>query len=205
MYLKKTPYLVKLFSNKNLIWDFKSVDKSIYLTFDDGPTPGITEKVLTILDEFNAKATFFCLGKNVKDNPDIFQKIITQGHSVGNHTYDHFNGWKTNEDEYLLNIKKAEKYISSNLFRPPYGRIKKSQIQNIKNKYKIILWTVLSGDFDKNISKEKCLSNVINYAQKGSIIVFHDSVKAKEKILFALPEVLKYFSDKGFSFERIQI
>jgi len=205
LYLKKTPYLVKLFSNKNLIWDFKSVDKSIYLTFDDGPTPGITEKVLTILDEFNAKATFFCLGKNVKDNPDIFQKIITQGHSVGNHTYDHFNGWKTNEDEYLLNIKKAEKYISSNLFRPPYGRIKKSQIQNIKNKYKIILWTVLSGDFDKNISKEKCLSNVINYAQKGSIIVFHDSVKAKEKILFALPEVLKYFSDKGFSFERIQI
>ena len=205
MYLKKTPYLVKLFSNKNLIWDFKSVDKSIYLTFDDGPTPGITEKVLTILDEFNAKATFFCLGKNVKDNPDIFQKIITQGHSVGNHTYDHFNGWKTNENEYLLNIKKAEKYISSNLFRPPYGRIKKSQIQNIKNKYKIILWTVLSGDFDKNISKEKCLSNVINYAQKGSIIVFHDSVKAKEKILFALPEVLKYFSDKGFSFERIQI
>ena len=205
MYLKKTPYLVKLFSNKNLIWDFKSVDKSIYLTFDDGPTPGITEKVLTILDEFNAKATFFCLGKNVKDNPDIFQKIITQGHSVGNHTFNHFNGWKTNEDEYLLNIKKAEKYISSNLFRPPYGRIKKSQIQNIKNKYKIILWTVLSGDFDKNISKEKCLSNVINYAQKGSIIVFHDSVKAKEKILFALPEVLKYFSDKGFSFERIQI
>jgi len=205
LYLKKTPYLVKLFSNKNLIWDFKSVDKSIYLTFDDGPTPGITEKVLTILDEFNAKATFFCLGKNVKDNPDIFQKIITQGHSVGNHTYDHFNGWKTNENEYLLNIKKAEKYISSNLFRPPYGRIKKSQIQNIKNKYKIILWTVLSGDFDKNISKEKCLSNVINYAQKGSIIVFHDSVKAKEKILFALPEVLKYFSDKGFSFERIQI
>ena len=205
MYLKKTPYLVKLFSNKNLIWDFKSVDKSIYLTFDDGPTPGITEKVLTILDEFNAKATFFCLGKNVKDNPDIFQKIITQGHSVGNHTYDHFNGWKTNENEYLLNIKKAEKYISSNLFRPPYGRIKKSQIQNIKNKYKIILWTVLSGDFDKNISKEKCLSNVINYAQKGSIIVFHDSIKAKEKILFALPEVLKYFSDKGFSFERIQI
>jgi len=205
LYLKKTPYLIKLFSNKNLIWNFKSVDKSIYLTFDDGPTPGITEKVLTILDKFNAKATFFCLGKNVKDNPDIFQKIITQGHSVGNHTYDHFNGWKTNEDEYLLNIKKAEKYISSNLFRPPYGRIKKSQIQNIKNKYKIILWTVLSGDFDKNISKEKCLSNVINYAQKGSIIVFHDSVKAKEKILFALPEVLKYFSDKGFSFERIQI
>jgi len=127
--------LLKLFSNKNLIWDFKSVDKSIYLTFDDGPTPGITEKVLTILDEFNAKATFFCLGKNVKDNPDIFQKIITQGHSVGNHTFNHFNGWKTNEDEYLLNIKKAEKYISSNLFRPPYGRIKNHKYK-YKNKYK---------------------------------------------------------------------
>lgn len=205
MYFIKTPYLVKLFSNKNLIWDFKTVDKTIYLTFDDGPTPDVTEKVLKILDNYNAKATFFCLGENVKNHPEIFQNILKHGHSIGNHTFNHFNGWKTRNGKYISNIEKSEKYINSNLFRPPYGRIRKAQINEIKNKYKIIMWTVLAGDYDKNISKEKCLNNVIDNAQKGSIIVFHDSVKAKENVLFALPEVLKYFSNLGFSFERIEL
>ncbi len=204
MYFIKTPYLVKLFSNRNLIWDFKSVEKTIYLTFDDGPTPEVTGKVLKILDDYNAKATFFCLGENVKNHPEIFKSILKHGHSVGNHTFNHLNGWKTRNGKYISNIEKSEKYIDSNLFRPPYGRIRKAQINEIKNKYKIIMWTVLAGDYNKNISKEKCLGNVIDNTQKGSIIVFHDSVKAKDKVLFALPEVLKYFSNKGFSFEKIE-
>ena len=205
MYFIKTSYLLKLCSNKNLIWDINSIDKTIYLTFDDGPTSGVTEKVLNILDEYNAKATFFCLGKNVKNHPETFKKITDKGHAIGNHTYNHFNGWKTDNKKYFLNIKKAEKFINSNLFRPPYGRIKKVQINKIKENYKIIMWTVLAGDFDKNISKEKCLNNVINNAQKGSIIVFHDSDKAKEKMLYALPEVLKHYSNLGYSFKKIEI
>lgn len=203
MYFSKIPYLIKLFSNKNLIWDFHCSEKNIYLTFDDGPTPGVTQKVLKILNKYNAKATFFCLGKNVKDNPEIFKHITKGGHSIGNHSFDHQNGWKTRNGKYIANIEKAKKYIDSNLFRPPYGRIRKGQINEIKENYKIIMWSVLSGDYDNKISKEKCLKNVIDYSKKGSIIVFHDSLKAKEKVLFALPEVLKHFTKQGYSFKKI--
>lgn len=193
-------------------WRLSSNENEIFLTFDDGPTPEITEFVISELKKFNAKATFFCIGKNIRNQSEIFRKIISEGHAIGNHTQNHLHGWKTSNEEYLKNVLACENIISeldqkignSKLFRPPYGKIKKSQAEKILKKgYKIIMWDVLSADFDNTISKERCLQNVLNNAKKGSIIVFHDSLKASKKVKYALPKVLKAFSDKGFVFKKI--
>ncbi len=210
-YFTKTPSIFKrIFSHYT--WCFSSDKKHIYLTFDDGPTPEITNFVLTELNKHNAKATFFCIGKNIEQHPVIFKQIIDDGHSVGNHTHNHLNGWKTKEKAYLKNIHKANTTASTTLslqklklFRPPYGKIKSSQAKALqKIGYKIIMWDVLSADFDKNISKEKCLQNVLKNTKNGSIIVFHDSVKAKEKLFYTLPKVLAFFAKKEFEFKRIE-
>ena len=193
-------------------WRFQSNEKEIFLTFDDGPTPEITQFVLSELKKYNAKATFFCIGKNIQNYPEIFNEIISDGHSIGNHTQNHLNGWKTTTENYIANFLECHKTITQfnkikfkkQLFRPPYGKIKKSQAKKILKKgYKIIMWDVLSADFDNTISKERCLQNVLNNAKKGSIIVFHDSLKASKKVKYALPTVLKTFSDKGFVFKKI--
>jgi peptidoglycan/xylan/chitin deacetylase (PgdA/CDA1 family) len=184
------------------------VTKKIYLTFDDGPHPTITMNVLDLLKAYNAKATFFCIGNNVLKYPEVYKRVIDEGHTVGNHTFNHLNGWKTADELYLNDINKAKGYIDSNLFRPPYGRISRFQIQQLlKPKYqiKMVMWTVLSGDFDRDISAEKCLNNVLLSTKEGSIVVFHDSEKAAEKMLYALPKVLEQFSKKGFSFEKITV
>jgi len=210
-YIASTPRLIK-FIFRNWVWNFSKKEKVIYLTFDDGPTPEITEWTLNQLNQYNAKATFFCIGKNVKENPEVFQKIIENGHSIGNHTNNHLNGYKTNVTTYLNNIELAEqqfnllniKIQNPKLFRPPYGKLRFSQSKKIRNKgFKIIMWDVLSGDFDNSITTEKCLENVIGYTNKGSIIVFHDSVKASENLQFVLPKILEYYSEKGFVFEKI--
>ncbi|TMM29981.1 polysaccharide deacetylase family protein [Polaribacter aestuariivivens] len=194
------------------IWRFSLKKKEIYLTFDDGPTPEITEFVLSELQKHNAKATFFCIGKNIENHPAIFKKIIDGEHSIGNHTQNHLNGWKSNKTVYINDFlecknvisSKVEKPHNSKLFRPPYGKIKKNQAKQILKKgYKIIMWSVLSADFDATISKEKCLQNVLKNTKNGSIIVFHDSIKAAEKIRFVLPKVLETFSKKGFKFKAI--
>lgn len=205
-YIIKTPNLLK-FIFKNLVWRFSSKEKVLYLTFDDGPTPEITEWTLQELKKYNAKATFFCIGKNIAEHPDIFQKIIEEKHSVGNHSNNHLNGWKTKTEDYLQNMEDAEKYFENNskLFRPPYGRLTLKQSKEIRKKgYKILMWDVLSADFDPAVSNEKCLENVIRNIQNGSIIVFHDSVKASEKLHFVLPQLLEYYSAKGFHFSRIE-
>ncbi|AOW21480.1 polysaccharide deacetylase family protein [Urechidicola croceus] len=208
-YFIKTPNLIQ-FLFKNLIWSFSNSnknEKTIYLTFDDGPTPHITKWVLNTLEEYNAKATFFCIGKNIKNHPNIYQQIVSKGHSIGNHTNNHLNGWKTSTQKYIENIDLAEKLIDNNLpklFRPPYGKIKPNQARKIRNKgYKIIMWEVLSADFDTTISNEKCLENVIKNTKNGSIIVFHDSVKAGNKMKYALPKVLSHFNDNGYQFKKI--
>jgi len=202
MYLVKSSYFIKKYYS-NFIWKIPTAEKIIYLTFDDGPTPEITEWTLTTLKKFNAKATFFCIGANVVQYPEIFQKIICDGHAIGNHTHHHLNGWHTDKDAYFRNIKKCEEVVKSNLFRPPYGRIKKSQYELIKNDYKVIMWDVLSGDFDPKTSPEKCLSNVINNTTEGSVVVFHDSLKAADNLKFTLPKVLEYFTEKGYRFEGV--
>jgi len=210
-YFSKTPRFIMRFFSK-YTWRFPSNKKEIFLTFDDGPTPEITQFVLSELKKYNAKATFFCIGKNIKNYPEIFSEIISDGHSIGNHTQNHLKGWETKTENYIDNVLECGKTITKfnkltikqQLFRPPYGKIKKTQAKEILNKgYKIIMWDVLSADFDTTISKERCLQNVINNTKEGSIIVFHDSVKAAKKVKYALPKVLKAFSDKGFVFKGI--
>jgi peptidoglycan-N-acetylglucosamine deacetylase len=197
-YFVKTPWwLKKLFPKR--VWEMDTGRKMIYLTFDDGPHPVATPFVLEQLKKHEAKATFFCIGKNVQAYPDIYQRILEEGHQPGNHTQDHLNGWKTDSAVYLENIQQAGKLIKSSLFRPPYGRISSAQARQMKD-YKVVMWTVLSGDFDTSSSKEKCLSNVLSQVSEGSIIVFHDSEKAWERMSFVLPVILEHFSKKGYEF-----
>lgn len=206
-YLVRTPWLLKKIYPE-CIWDIKTHEKIIYLTFDDGPHPVATSFVLEELKKYNAKATFFCIGKNVEEHFDMYKKIIEEGHSVGNHTYDHLNGWKTKDEKYLANIFKAKKIIDSNLFRPPYGKISKFQLKQLKgNKYNLtpIMWSVISGDFDDEVSGEECYLAVVKSAKEGSVVVFHDSEKALGRLSYALPLVLKYFNEKGFTFRSITL
>lgn len=187
-------------------WNLKGPGKKVYLSFDDGPHPQITPFVLDLLKQYGAKASFFCIGKNVKAYPEIYKRIIDEGHAVGNHTQHHLNGWKNNLENYLKDVEEAAGFINSRLFRPPYGKIKRQQISMLEKKplnYKIVMWTVLSGDFDTGISKEKCLSNVLEKTSNGSIIVFHDSEKAFERMGYALPVVLNKLSENGYVFEKI--
>lgn len=182
-----------------------AIEKRIYLSFDDGPHPQATPFVLDTLKQYNAKASFFCIGKNVQTFPEIYKRILLEGHAVGNHTHNHLNGWKTNDAGYFDNIKQAAQYIDSGMFRPPYGRITRFQAKHIQQKLglQIIMWSVLSGDFDINISPTKCLQNVKRNAENGSIIVFHDSEKALERMRYALPELLNYFGNRGYEFHKL--
>lgn len=219
----KTPFIVKkLFPD--YVWEISTKKKELYLTFDDGPTPDITNWVLDTLKPFNAKATFFCIGDNVNKHPEIFGQIIKNGHSIGNHTHNHIKGWNTETEQYLENVLEAEKTINEqltnfksqipnpighrssvdNIFRPPYGQIKPKQGKQLMALgYKIVMWDVLSFDWDKTVSNQECLNHVISKSKNGSIVVFHDSIKASNNMKFTLPKVLEHFAEKGFSFKAI--
>ncbi len=197
-------WFIKL--NSSLVWNIPTAAKELYLTFDDGPHEIATPFVLDQLKEYNAKATFFCLGKNVKAHSKIYERILNEEHAPGNHTFNHLDGWKTKNNIYTNDINEAAKYIDSKLFRPPYGKISPLVAKLLRKKfnYKIIMWHILSGDFDVKISPQKCLENVLLNAEQGSIIVFHDSTKAFERMRFALPKVLKYFANKEYTFKSLQ-
>jgi peptidoglycan/xylan/chitin deacetylase (PgdA/CDA1 family) len=202
MYLVKTPWFLKKLYPQ-LIWDTKPGDRCIYLTFDDGPIPIVTPFVLNILKKYNAKATFFCIGDNVRKHPDVFAEVKKEGHAIGNHTYNHLKGWATDSQTYLENFLKADEVLDTPLFRPPYGRIKREQIKLLKQArpdLKIIMWDVLSGDFDMALKKEEALKNVLNNVQDGSIVLFHDSVKAFHKLEHVLPLAMEYWSKEGYTF-----
>ncbi|MEJ5962537.1 polysaccharide deacetylase family protein [Pedobacter immunditicola] len=202
MYLVKSPLLLKWYY-PSLVWNKARTDKVIYLTFDDGPIPDVTDFVLKTLNTFNAKATFFCIGDNIIKHPAVFDRVVAAGHQLANHTYNHLKGWKTDDQTYIENMQLCQQLTKSHLFRPPYGRIKKSQVKRIKSRYpkiQIIMWDVLSGDFDLQLSPENCYKNVIKHTRNGSIIVFHDSLKAFERLQYTLPRVLKYFHKRGFTF-----
>lgn len=210
-YWIKTNWIIKkIFSNYT--WDFPNAGNgnTVYLTFDDGPIPEVTEWVLDELKRYNVKATFFCIGDNIDKNPEIFKKVISEGHSIGNHTFNHLNGWKTPTDTYIKNTKRCEETIQKNsssnlkstLFRPPYGKIKASQSKKIRKLgYKIIMWDVLSADFDQTLSQEKCLENVLSNLRPGSVIVFHDSIKAFKNLAYVLPKTLAHLKENNFNFE----
>lgn len=205
-YTARTPAWVKKLV-KACIWDMPGIEKNIYLTFDDGPDPLITPFVLDELAKYSAKATFFCIGKNVAAHPASYSRILSEGHAVGNHTFDHLNGWKTENIIYQANILKAGEYIRSDLFRPPYGRITPVQLRNLvqhEPPYKVVMWSILSGDFDIDLSPEQCTKNVLNNAENGSVVVFHDSEKANERLRYALPKVLESLSKRGYVFKRIE-
>jgi peptidoglycan/xylan/chitin deacetylase (PgdA/CDA1 family) len=201
-WVKTNTFIKKIFSN--YIWSIPNTENKIFLTFDDGPTPEITEWVLEELKKHQIKATFFCIGKNIKSHPSLFSRIQDEGHSIGNHTYNHLRGWNTSTEDYLENIALCESEIrnlNSKIFRPPYGKIKKSQSKELRQLgYKIIMWDVLSADFDQTITPEKCLENVLNNVESGSIIVFHDSVKAYKNLKYTLPRALQILKEKGFEF-----
>ena len=202
MYLVKTPaFIQNLFPN--FIWRIPSREKTIFLTFDDGPIPEVTPWVIDLLAQYNAKGTFFCVGDNVKKHPAIFDRLLDNGHAVGNHTFNHLNGWSSDNLPYFHNIRHCAHLVNSDLFRPPYGRLKPRQAQFLQRHYQIIMRDVLSGDFDPNISKDQCLQNVLLKTRPGSIIVFHDSIKAKEKLTYVLPRVLDHFSKRGYRFEQL--
>lgn len=180
-------------------------EKKIYITFDDGPHPAITPQVLQILKKFNAKATFFCIGNNVNKYKDTFELIKKEGHAVGSHTLNHERGWMTKTKDYVNSVIEANALIQSPLFRPPHGRIKFSQIRNLKKDFKIVAWTVISYDWDKSLTPDDCFENVIKNADDGSIIVFHDSEKAVNNMIPALTKVLEYYTDKGYTFEKLGV
>lgn len=188
----------------NLIWRMPTKNNSVYLTFDDGPIPEITEWVLKTLDNYNIKATFFCVGDNVRKHPSIFQMVKDQDHVIGQHTHNHLSGWSNMSDSYLSNIKIAEQYIDTNLFRPPYGKMRFSLARAICERYKIIMWDVLSRDFDQEITPDDCFQNVKQHTSNGSIIVFHDSIKAFKNMQYALPKSIEYLGEKGFTFDTIR-
>jgi peptidoglycan/xylan/chitin deacetylase (PgdA/CDA1 family) len=200
MYLVKTPQFIQsLFPQ--FTWRIPTPEKVLYLTFDDGPIPEVTPWVLEQLDQYNAGATFFCVGDNIHKNPGVFEQVKAAGHAVGNHTFNHLNGWTTDNVPYFLNVRRCAHLVHSDLFRPPYGRLMPKQSEFLQRHYRIVMWDVLSGDFDPGITKEQCLDNVLNHARPGSIIVFHDSIKAWDKLRYVLPKVLFSFSEQGYRFE----
>lgn len=188
-----------------LTWKIATENKELFLTFDDGPHPLITPKVLNILDEYNAKATFFCVGENVQKHPEAYAEIISRGHQTGNHTFNHLKGWETSAKEYLDNIRKCNELVPSALFRPPHGRILPGQVRQLKKEgYQVVMWSVLARDYQQNSDKKNLLQKVLAQTKAGSIIVFHDSEKAAENMLYMLPEFLAHFSEKGYAFNVIE-
>lgn len=202
MYFFKTPSIIKRIFSK-FVWNIPTNDKVIYLTFDDGPMPDITDWVLEVLGEYNAKATFFCVGENVKKYPEVYGKIIASGHKVGNHTYTHINGWKNTSADYVANVEKASEYIDSGLFRPPYGKIKSKQSAHLLKHYTIVMWDVLSGDFDKAMTYKKCLEELKKNTKAGSIVVFHDSIKSEHLLRQVLPTIIEHWTYEGYRFESL--
>lgn len=202
MYLVKTPWLLKQFY-PSFLWNEDRDKRIIYLTFDDGPIPVVTPFVLKILKRYQAKATFFCIGDNIRKHPDVFEQVKADGHAIGNHTFHHLKGWRTDDNAYVKDMQACQELTQSTLFRPPYGRIKKSQakiLQSLHPDLKIIMWDVLSGDFDMSLEPEKCLKNVLKHTENGSIIVFHDSLKAFNRLEHVLPRAMEYWSKAGYSF-----
>jgi len=203
-YFARTPRLLKR-TMKSALWQVPTKDKVVYLTFDDGPTSKVTPQVLDILDDYNAKSTFFCIGRNVVKHPGIFADILQRGHEVGNHTFSHISGWETNVENYEADVLKCAGHVPGKMFRPPYGRIGPGQYQLLLKNFHIVMWSVLSWDFDPWITPQKCADNIIQNTFPGAIVVFHDSSKAAKNCLFSLSASLDALSEAGYCFEALKI
>jgi peptidoglycan-N-acetylglucosamine deacetylase len=207
--IHRTPFILPMLY-PSLEWRVPTQAKEIYLTFDDGPVPGPTEFVLDTLATAGAKGTFFCIGDNVRRHAPVFRRLVAEGHAVGNHTFNHLNGWKTQTDRYLQNVQACADAlavpdnppVAGRLFRPPYGRITRGQIQQLRD-YRIIMWDVLSVDYDKSLPAEHCLRNTLRAVRPGSIVVFHDSLKAEKNMTYALPRLLEQLAGEGYRFKSL--
>ncbi|MDS1032860.1 polysaccharide deacetylase family protein [Porphyromonadaceae sp. NP-X] len=197
------PTVLRPLIGRNYLWRKNSSEKVVYLTFDDGPVPEVTPQVLSVLDDFNIKATFFCVGDNVNKYPELYREILLKGHSVGNHTFHHLNGFKVEHEQYLNDVEQASQLIDSRLFRPPYGKLTRREKKILEQKFQIVLWDVISYDYDRNLSPSQVLENVKQNSRNGSVILFHDSVKAKNNMLSVLPDAINFLLAKGFRFERL--
>jgi peptidoglycan/xylan/chitin deacetylase (PgdA/CDA1 family) len=209
LHFYRTPPFFKFFS-KHLEWKIKTDKKEIFLTFDDGPIPGLTPYILDQLDEFGAKARFLCVGDNVTKFPEIFKLVVEGGHAVGNHTFNHLKAWSTSKTAYLVNVQKCQRVLIENglksarpLFRPPHGQITPGAINALKQTYHIIMWDVLSYDFSKAHTAEKSLEKIIKMTRPGSTVVFHDNYKAEEKLKYILPKYLRHYGELGYSFKKL--
>jgi peptidoglycan-N-acetylglucosamine deacetylase len=194
------PYWIRAIYPKNLTWRIPTSRKEVFLTFDDGPVPEVTPLVLGILKKYNVKATFFCVGENVQKYPEVFDLLLKDGHAIGNHTYHHVKAWKTDFNTYLSEVEECNILVKSSLFRPPHGQINRMLVRNLSADYQLIMWSALTGDYDKKLSGSRCLENAVKNTKPGSIIVFHDSVKALERMQHALPLYIEYCLNEGYSF-----
>lgn len=202
MFIEQIPKILRLFLN-GVLWRMSPTEKSIYLTFDDGPTVENTVWILDLLDKYGIKATFFCVGRNVEKYPELYSEILQRGHSVGVHGYDHKRGLYKNDSIFMADIKKAGELIESHLFRPPHGHIKQSQVKALSGKYQVVLWDVLTRDYDQNLNGDKVLDIAKRYSRNGSIVVFHDSVKAMSNMRYALPKAIEYWLEQGYEFKKL--
>jgi peptidoglycan-N-acetylglucosamine deacetylase len=194
------PFWLRAFYPKGLIWSASTGERTVFLTFDDGPVPEATPVVLEILKKYNVKATFFCVGENVQKNPEIYNSVRKAGHAIGNHSFHHIKAWETDYNTYLSEVAQCQELVNSKLFRPPHGQITRKLARHLRKKYRIIMWSALTGDYNKNLQGEKCLANAVNNTKPGSIIVFHDSIKALERMEYALPRYIEYCIAEGYSF-----
>jgi peptidoglycan/xylan/chitin deacetylase (PgdA/CDA1 family) len=198
------PFWIRAMYPQGLIWRVKTIKKEVFLTFDDGPIPEVTPLVLEILKKYDVKATFFCVGENVRKYPEVYNQLLIEGHSVGNHTFHHVKAWKTEFHDYLSEVEQCNELINSRLFRPPHGQINRKLARKLSTDYRIIMWSALTGDYNKNLTGDQCLANAIKNTGPGSIIVFHDSIKARERMEYALPLYIEYCLKEGYSFGALQ-
>ncbi len=204
MNLYSAPFWLRALYPKELVWRLPASNKEIYLTFDDGPVPEATLLVLEILKRYHVKATFFCVGENAEKYPDILKLLLKEGHAVGNHTFHHVKAWKTDYHSYLSEVEQCSRLVKSNLFRPPHGQINRKLARTLSKDYKLIMWSALTGDYDKSLSGDQCLNNAVKNTRPGSIIVFHDSIKARERMEYALPLYIEYCLGQGYTFRKIE-
>lgn len=200
MLIEQVPTVVRKLFPKT-VWRLPKKEKTVYLTFDDGPIPEVTPFVLELLQKYDIKATFFCVGENVQKYPNVFQMVVDAGHCVGNHTFNHYSGISRASKEYVSNVDKADQYIKSSLFRPPHGTLRYSQFISLRKKYTIVFWDVVTRDYNAKLSGEEVFKIVQKYVRNGSIIVFHDSLKAEKNMRYALPKTIEYLKTQGFHFD----
>lgn len=200
MKIYSAPFWIRAIYPKSLLWRVNTIHREVFLTFDDGPIPEVTPQVLAILRKYKIKATFFCVGENVHKYPEVFNMLVADGHAIGNHTFHHVKAWKTDCNSYLSEVEQCNRLVKSKLFRPPHGQINRKIARKLADSYRIVMWSALTGDYNIKLSGEQCLANAIKHTRPGSIIVFHDSIKARERMEYALPMYIEHCINQGYTF-----